>query len=175
LQERLNRKGAKLSKTLEALSLYGCCLDIDWPFIASRENKEPNILAIQKAEQYRLQEYEELSTINFKEYLNQDLPVIVGMNIGRQFLKVRGSIHEHTYTMISDTNRFSRGHAVTIVGYNDNLSGGSWIIANSMGLKWGEKGFGAISYDSNIDMGEAFVIKNFAGKTVEKKFPIIDK
>lgn len=168
-QNRVGQKGASLGDTLKTLSKTGCCLDIDWPFVASRDNREPHQLAIKKAEEYKLQSYEELSDINFKNYLNQNIPVIVGMHVGRKFLTLSGPLSTQEYTPINEMNRYSRGHAITVVGYDDNLRGGSWIIANSMGLKWGDRGFGAIPYECNVDIGEAFVIKQFAGRTADKK------
>lgn len=37
-------------------------------------------------------------------------------------------------------------HAVEIIGCDDNLNGGSYIIHNSWGTNWGDGGYGVISY-----------------------------
>jgi len=169
LQGRVGQKGAELKETMRALSKYGCCLEVDWPFMANRENREPISRAVDNAKNYMLEEYDTLDSINFKEYLNNELPVVVGMNVGRRFLRLAGPITEHTYCKIGDNNRYSRGHALVIVGYDDTLCGGSWIAANSMGLKWGDRGFAAIPYECNQDIGEAYVVKRFGNKTTEKK------
>ncbi len=168
-QNRVGQRGASLGETLKTLSKTGCCLDVDWPFVTSRDNREPHQLAIQKASEYKLQEFEELSDTSFKYYLDRSIPVVVGMFVGRKFLTLSGALNEQEYIPIGEMNRISRGHAVTVVGYDDNLRGGSWIIANSMGLKWGDKGFGAIPYSCNVDIGEAYAIKQFAGRTADKK------
>ena len=35
----------------------------------------------------------------------------------------------------------SVNHSVTVVGYNTNRHGGHWIVRNSWGNRWGEKGY----------------------------------
>ncbi len=165
-QGRLGQHGAELSTTMQILSTAGCCYNNDWPFIPRRENTLPTYLAESKATQYVLQEYETLVDANFKQYIDLGYPVVIGMHVGRKFMKLTGSIESHDYCPVSDENRLYKGHAVTVVGYNDNLGPGSWIIANSAGPKWGDHGFAAIPYTCSKDIGEAYVIKKFAGKTV---------
>lgn len=170
-QGRIGQNGAELGSTLNVLKEYGCCLDINWPFIPIRQNKEPCLTTLEEASKYKLEEYSVLDSVNFKEYLNCGIPVVIGMHIGRKFLRIIGELSEQSYEPISDVNRYSRGHAVTIIGYNED----SWIIANSMGLKWGDRGFGVIPFECNTDIGEAYAIKRFAGFAAEKKIPTIDK
>lgn len=98
------------------------------------------------------------------------------MHIGRKFLKLHGPISQHDYCPINmETNRPAYGHAMTIVGFDDNLNGGSWIVSNSMGLSWGDHGFGAIPYSCEVDIAEAYAVYSFAGFNVDKKILTIDK
>lgn len=171
-QGRIGRRGAELGATFLTLKTKGCCIDRLWPFIYARVDKSPNYICIEDALQYRLGEYEPVQMTNFDSYLNRNIPVVVGMRTGRQFAKLRGPLAEQRYCPINDTtNRISHGHAVTIVGYDNNLNGGSWIVANSMGLRWGDKGFGAIPYSCEVDIGEAYAMHSFAGLPAEKKIP----
>ncbi|MBN2515389.1 MAG: Cathepsin L [Deltaproteobacteria bacterium] len=48
-------------------------------------------------------------------------------------------------TVASDTS--GQGHAVVIVGWNDNL--GAWRVKNSWGTDWGENGYIWMAYGSN--------------------------
>ena len=41
----------------------------------------------------------------------------------------------------------SVGHAVAIIGYNDNINGGSFLIHNSYGSQWGDNGNMWITYN----------------------------
>ena len=48
----------------------------------------------------------------------------------------------------------STNHAVLLVGYGtDEIAGDFWIIQNSWGTRWGEKGFGRITRNSYLDCG----------------------
>jgi len=96
--------------------------------------------------------------------LTQDIPVIVGISTGTKFWNLSGPLEHQRYEPVNATDNLpSTSHAVVIVGYSDDLNGGSFIIANSLGPKWGDSGFGAFPYRCAIDIGEAWVIKNFAG------------
>lgn len=46
-----------------------------------------------------------------------------------------------TYSGTEETD-----HAVLIVGYNDTLCGGAWIVKNSWGTSWGDNGYFYIEY-----------------------------
>jgi uncharacterized protein YvpB len=52
------------------------------------------------------------------------------------------------------------GHAVTIVGYNDNLNGGRFIVRNSWGTSWGDGGYFYMPYQvvANKNMSSDFWI-----------------
>ena len=39
------------------------------------------------------------------------------------------------------------GHVVLLIGWDDDRQ--AWLVKNSWGEKWGEKGFGWIKYGSN--------------------------
>jgi len=65
-------------------------------------------------------------------------PLITRMDWYQDFAYYTGGVYEHVW------GNYVAGHAVTIVGYNDN--GGYWICKNSMGTGWGERGWFRIKY-----------------------------
>lgn len=176
IQGRLGQRGAELKATMEALSLYGVPLERYWPFIFAQVDREPLPHAMESAAQYKLLSYSSITPDEYKYYLSKDIPIIIGIRTGRKFWKLKGELHDQMYEPINNSdNLASKGHTVSIIGYDDELNSGSWIIANSVGPKWGHKGYAAIPYSCNVDIGEAYVITNFAGITAGKKIPRIDK
>jgi len=167
LQGRLGQKGAELKSTFDALSQYGVCKEQFWPFNYQRVDHEPSVMAIQNAH-YKINGYENVNPSDFNSLLDRGIPVVIGMHTGKLFWNIKGELHEQAYGPINDTNnRLSKGHAVTIVGYNNEIQGGSWIIANSLGLRWGYRGCGILPYSCHVDIGESYVIRNFAGLSAE--------
>jgi C1A family cysteine protease len=167
LQGRLGQKGAELKSTFDALLRYGVCKEQFWPFSPHRVEHEPNARAIQNAE-YRISSYENVNYSNFNSLLDRGIPVVIGMHTGRLFWSMRGEFREQVYKPVNNIdNRPAPGHAVTIVGYNNEIQGGSWIIANSLGLRWGYRGCGILPYSCYVDIGESYVIRNFAGISAE--------
>ena len=49
-------------------------------------------------------------------------------------------------------------HGVVIVGWDDTITGGTWLIRNSWGTSWGMGGYGWIGYGiSNIGYGASYI------------------
>ena len=68
-------------------------------------------------------------------------PVVVGFkNYGNTLNEVGSS--GYWYPKYSPGS----GHAMTVVGYDDSLNGGSFRIVNSWGYKWGDNGYAWIRY-----------------------------
>ena len=161
---RIGEKGATLSGTLESLKRYGSPLEIYWPLTYFRTDTEPDEHAKQEALRFKIYSYVDISSNSYKEYLSSGIPIIVGIRTGKLFWELAGPFEEHRYIPINGSNnRISHGHAITIIGYDDNLNNGSWIIANSMGPKWGFHGYAAIPYSCNVDIGESYVITAITG------------
>lgn len=170
IKDRVGQVGAELRDTLDVMKTYGVATDTTWPFHFHRVNVEPSLAAYRDAEIYCPMEYKWAEIDLFKKYLHDGLPIISGIHTGRMFWKINGPLPSQTYKTINmDDNRNYRGHAVTIIGYDDNLCGGSWIIANTLGLKWGDRGIGILPYECYVDIGESYVITEFAGITRGKK------
>jgi C1A family cysteine protease len=171
LQGRLGEKGAELKFAMDALFKFGVCTNQKWPLTLDRINKEPDIMALQDAGNYRMTSHEIALPNQYKEYLNNGTPIIIGMHTGKKFWSLNGPLKEHRYKPVNkEDNRPVKGHAVTIVGYNDDMNGGSWIIGNSLGPKWGSYGYAAIPYECENDIVESFVITGFPGISPGKKF-----
>jgi len=81
-----------------------------------------------------------------KLMLAQDYPVVVGLNIRRNFRHIRA---DHPIWEPDQGNTQSEGgHAVCLVGYDEARQ--SFLVMNSWGPRWGKGGFAWIHYR---DMG----------------------
>ena len=73
-----------------------------------------------------------------KQAIAQNGPVIAGMKVFGDLYYYRSGIYQHV------TGELRGLHAVAIIGYNDQQK--YWIVKNSWGTGWGEKGFMLIDY-----------------------------
>lgn len=165
-QNRIGARGTDILTTLEVLSETGVCLDQQWPLRPSLTDKEPSMKAFEEADKYKVNSFEIVSDID--KYIDNRIPVIIGMRTGKQFWKLTGKLEDQLYCPVNETdNRYSHGHAVVIVGNRPEQE--SWIVANSRGLKWGDRGFGILPYRCAVDIGESYAITSFAGFMAGKK------
>jgi hypothetical protein len=78
-----------------------------------------------------------------KKSLAERKPVIIGMNTPESFAHAEG-----LWQPRENPNRYYGGHAMVVVGYDDNRHGGAFEVLNSWGKKWGNSGYIWISYET---------------------------
>lgn len=88
-------------------------------------------------------------------------PVPFGMTVPKSFFSV-GADGKFSP---SNTEATYGGHAMCIVGYDDNKFGGAFRVMNSWGTGWGDKGFCWIKYDDLLYW--AFNAYHFNGEIVD--------
>jgi len=69
-------------------------------------------------------------------------PVIIGMKTPNSFYRLRGKFWQPTESHSIDYG----GHAMTVIGYDDDKYGGAFEIQNSWGTNWGNGGYIWIKY-----------------------------
>jgi C1A family cysteine protease len=81
-----------------------------------------------------------------KQNLVAGAPVVIGMMVPRSF--TRGMYGERMWEPGpgEHINNTEGGHAMCVIGYDDNYDGGAFQIMNSWGPEWGEDGIGWIRY-----------------------------
>jgi C1A family cysteine protease len=85
-----------------------------------------------------------------KKSIAEGKPVVIGMNTPDSFLEAR-TVWEPS----EDPDTFYGGHAMCVVGYDDNR--GAFELINSWGRKWGNGGFIWVPYAAFVD----FVMESY--------------
>ncbi len=174
MQNRIGQKGTELRMVLAAMQKHGIPETKYWPFSHTCVDIEPTFQSVNEAAFHKLQAFGSVSPENFNNCIDMNIPIIIGMHTGRMFWSLSGPLHQQVYKPVNSTdNSESFGHAVTIVGYDDDLCNGSWIVANSLGPKWGDHGYGVLPYSCAVDIGESFVLHKFAGIIPGRKISVI--
>jgi hypothetical protein len=92
----------------------------------------------------RLFEDESNSTLviqSVKKSIQEKKPVVIGMICPNSFFKARG-----VWSPTEEPLESYGGHALCVVGYDDDQYGGSFEIQNSWGTEWGNEGYIWIKY-----------------------------
>jgi C1A family cysteine protease len=148
--------GAYIRTTMGSLALFGAPPEKFWGYDVLGFDIEPPAFCYSFASNYqalkyfrldeqKLSETEILASI--KGTLNQNIPAMFGFTVYSSIERaVNGKIPfpERNDTVLG-------GHAVVAVGYDDSMkigkSTGAFIIRNSCGTEWGDKGYGYLPYD----------------------------
>ncbi len=81
-----------------------------------------------------------------KKSLSENLPVVIGMYCPPSFYRAK-NFWQPKETFSTDFP----GHALCVVGYNDDKYGGAFEVINSWGTKWGNSGFIWIRYNDFLN------------------------
>ena len=87
-----------------------------------------------------------------KKSLTEGKPVIIGMNTPSSFITADG-----VWLPEENPGDYYGGHAMCVVGYDDEKSGGAFEVINSWGGEWGNAGFMWIPYGTFVD----FVLEGY--------------
>lgn len=155
--------GAYLRDAFKSVNKMGVPNEKDWDFDVAKVNVQPPQAAYEKAIEKRVLEYRRVNkaTDNMKGAIAENLPVIMSMELGTKFYTLTGDITKMKYTKVNvSTNKSIGWHAMVIVGYDDNLGG--YLVENSWGTGWGDKGLCLLPYSVFEANGQdAWVCTNF--------------
>ncbi len=99
---------------------------------------------------------------DIKIAVSQNYPVVIGTNLTESFQNVKSGSNEESFWIPKGDEELLGGHAMCVVGYDNNLNGGSFRIVNSWGPEWGDDGYFWISYkDFNDYVYRAYTLKPY--------------
>jgi C1A family cysteine protease len=142
--------GAYIRSALGALVVYGAPPEEYYPYDISKFDETPDVLNAGFAQAFQVTKYfrldkgipsNELLISRMKEYLAKGLCLGMGFTVFDSFEEAATNGGLIPYPKPSES--VQGGHAVTIVGY-DSKKEGAFLIKNSWGEDWGERGYGWI-------------------------------
>lgn len=74
-------------------------------------------------------------------------PLMTSLSVYADFMSYAGGVYKHT------SGEYLGGHAISIIGYDDATQ--SFLIRNSWGEDWGERGFGRVAYSDASGVGNS--------------------
>lgn len=138
--------GATLVSGIKCLSKYGLCPEESWPYDESKFANEPPISCYQSAlAEVCLKARAIPNNRNtMRNVLNSGLPFVVGIQVYSSF-ESNAVTASGVVRMPKPKDTYLGGHAVLVVGYNHIKQ--QWIVRNSWGDGWGDKGYFYLPYN----------------------------
>jgi len=139
--------GSSISDAMEIMKTKGVAKykDMDMncpasiPFDLFNKASKYKILAYAKL--FGLYDAENFKIESVKKSLSQEKPVVIGMKCPSSFNKAKN------YWIPTENPAANHGgHAMCVIGYDDNKYGGAFEIQNSWGTWWGNSGYIWIKY-----------------------------
>lgn len=137
--------GAYLHDGVFSLQQHGICQEIDWPYDINKFTVKPPTQCYDNAVKHKAIQVQHINNdiSQMKNNLACGNPFVVGILVYSSFESVQvaktGMVPMPRY---KDT--ILGGHAVVCVGYDDSKH--LWIMRNSWGKNWGDKGYFYLPY-----------------------------
>lgn len=182
---RGNCTGTNIGLALDRLVKEGTVSLKEFSYSDQSCDKQPNGQLKQKAQKFKLRGYNRLTLKHddykidmeaIKQNLSQGAPVVIGMAVGgtfnnigkdglwaptkKDYANVKKSLDGHIVDDGGGGGSFG-GHAMCVVGFDDDYEGGAFQIMNSWGDNWGDDGlfwmrYKDFEYFVNTYYGEAY-------------------
>ncbi len=139
-------KGVDLVDALEVLKDFGALKFSDFNYDCDKNVEYEEKI---KAGEFKIMDYRaifsnfsENKVLSTKKSISEYKPVVIAMDCPDSFMKC-DSVWVPDQ---SDYQLWSQGHAIVVIGYDDEKYGGAFEVINSWGTGWGDEGFGWIRY-----------------------------
>ncbi len=135
-------RGTTISATLNLLRDVGALPIEEFAFDGGWCGRQPTAAELERAKQFRIKSwaaFDSTSLDKVKEQLARGVAVIFGMSLTRKMDALRGD------AILEEDDIPGEGHAMVAVGYDDAKR--AFLVRNSFGQSWGNKGYGWFGYD----------------------------
>jgi C1A family cysteine protease len=148
--------GAMIRDGIKTLRRQGVCTEKKWPYIIKKFAVKPKPVCYKEALNYQITSYHRILTLDeMRICLAEGFPFVFGFTVYESF-----ESQEVTKTglvqMPQPNERSIGGHAVLAIGYDETQK--RFIVRNSWGTGWGQKGYFTIPYDylANRNLSDDF-------------------
>lgn len=150
-----NCQGAYINEAMEVMQKQGVVTFNKFPYNDQSCDDQPSNDLKKEAMQYRMRGFNRLTKDGnnydldidaIRQNLAKGAPVVIGMMVGGSFME--GMFGRDVWAPSRSDYNMSGfgGHAMCVIGYDDNLQGGALQIMNSWGPEWGNQGVGWVKY-----------------------------
>jgi C1A family cysteine protease len=152
--------GAELRSGAKVLATEGVCSEDTWVYDTNKFAIEPPVQAVKQAINYQSLLYQSVDNTNKQLLVNtllEGYPIAFGVTVYDSFMTNQVAA-TGIVPMPKTTEGIAGGHAMAIVGYHATYD--AFIVRNSWGLFWGDKGYCRIpaAYLTNPDLASDFWI-----------------
>ena len=143
-------EGAQLSDGVKSLEKYGVCPETEWPYIIPKFAMCPPQSCYISALKHLVTIAHNISNdiYHMKSALSSGYPFVVGIVVYQSF-ESESVATTGIVPMPQGTDLCLGGHAVLVCGYDDTKQ--HWIVRNSWGDTWGDKGYFYLPYQYLVD------------------------
>jgi len=144
-------KGSRISDALQFMHKNGDCLARQFDFDINNCSLLPDSSVSTEARRFSIQDFitlfglkesADIKVLRVKRVLANHKPVVVGMNVLRNFYELKNAKFWHP--QIGNTTP-AGGHALVVVGYDDRKE--AFRLFNSWGKNWGDEGYIWVKYE----------------------------
>lgn len=139
--------GTALTDALDIIKNEGSLKLTDFGYDCERQVTKKDL---KNASQYKIIEYREIAhrgsknkVLSVKKSISEYKPVVIAIDCPESFM----SSKEVWFPEVSDYKMWGIGHALLVIGYDNNKYGGAFEVLNSWGGGWGNNGFSWIKYE----------------------------
>ena len=140
--------GVQIRNTIKSLNIYGLCSETKWCYDSRLLAVRPDDRCYEQISEGSVKYNRLYQTVDsLKACLSNGLPFIFGFSVYDNF-----ELLGPTNTILNrpnEGNSYVGGHCCLCVGFDDEKK--TFIIRNSFGIKWGDKGHFHMSYDYVAD------------------------
>jgi C1A family cysteine protease len=137
--------GAQIRDGIKSVVKQGACSEKTWPYVITKFTVKPPPPAYQEASNFQVTSYSRLTQTltQLKGCLASGYPFVFGFTV-YESLESPAVAKSGVMPMPAAPEKVLGGHAVVAAGYDDASQ--RFIIRNSWGSKWGQKGYFTMPY-----------------------------